>query len=351
LTERAGSSLRDRGLCPGTVERFCHRSAARVWSAGVLIVMIKGCRDVRALCPLKKTNLLFLALCFHLIAGGGAREGVEASVRPDGTLSDSAVVEASADSCAPEVREPAVVPFGVGEYLEFSVSYNIIRAGTATLSVEGIEEVAGHRCYKLVSTARSNSFVSTFFEVRDRVESLMDVHGLFSRKFEKHLKEGGYTKDEAVWIDHCAGLAYYDDGDTVGVRRSSQDALSALYFVRTLDLEVGNMVVFPSHSGKKNYPMRVRILGKEKIKTPVGHFDCIVVEPRLKSEGIFKHKGRLIVWLSDDERRIPVRMKSQVTIGSITASLVDWRAGSQPGSGASAEAQSEGAGIPSGIIE
>jgi hypothetical protein len=284
-------------------------------------------------------------------SGDGAPEVVAAFVRPDAASAGLAGSEAPDDSCAPAVREPAPVPFGVGEYLEFSVSYNIIRAGTATLSVEGIEEIAGHRCYKLVSTARSNGFVSTFFEVRDRVESLMDVHGLFSRKFEKHLKEGGYTKDEAVWIDHCAGLAYYGDGDTVGVRRSSQDALSALYFVRTLDLQVGNMVVFPSHSGKKNYPMRVRVLGKEKIKTPVGHFNCIVVEPRLKSEGIFKHKGRLIVWLSDDERRIPVRMKSQVTIGSITASLVDWKAGSPLASGASAATQSEGAGIRNGNIE
>ena len=295
--------------------------------------------------------LFFLAAGICAVWSPCAREGIPGSVRPVEAYEGPTVSEAEADSCAPVVREPAAVPFGVGEYLEFSVSYNIIRAGTATLSVEGVEEVAGHRCYRIASTARSNSFVSTFFEVRDRVESLMDVHGLFSRKFEKHLKEGNYTKDELVWIDHCAGLAYYDDGDTVEVRRSSQDALSALYYVRTLNLEVGEMVVFPSHSGKKNYPMRVRVLGKERIKTPVGRFNCIVVEPRLKSEGIFKHKGRLIVWLSDDERRIPVRMKSQVTIGSITASLVEWKAGRPIASRAAPGTEPRGAGISGGDIE
>jgi hypothetical protein len=252
--------------------------------------------------------------------------------------------EALPDASPEEILQPAAVPFGVGEYLEFSVSYNIIRAGTATLSVEGVEEIDGHECYKIVSTAQSNGFVSTFFEVRDHVQSLMDVRGLFTRKFEKHLREGKYSKDEMVSIDNCAGLAYYDDGDTVEVRRSSQDALSALYFVRTLDLDVGKMVVFPSHSGKKNYPMRVRVLGKEKIKTPAGKFSCIVVEPRLKSEGIFKHKGRLTVWLSDDDKRIPVRMKSQVTIGAITATLVKWKAGHPYVSPAAAGAGPHGAG-------
>lgn len=222
---------------------------------------------------------------------------------------------------------PSRVPFGVGEYLEFSVNYNVLRAGTATMSVVGIEQIDGHDCYKIVTTARSSSIVSTFFEVRDRVESFMDVTGLYSRKFEKHLHEGDYVKDELVDIDQCARLAFYADGDTVETVAETQDALSSLYFVRTLELEVGSLVAFPSHSGKKNYPMRVRVLGREKVKTRAGRFNCLVVEPRMKAEGIFKHKGRLTIWLTDDEMRIPVKMKSSVTIGSITAELVSWKRG------------------------
>ncbi len=222
---------------------------------------------------------------------------------------------------------PAPVPFGVGEHLEFSVNYNVLNAGTATLSVAAVEQIDGHDCYRLVSTARSNSIVSTFFKVRDRVESFMDVGGLFSRKFEKHLREGSYEKDEIVHMDHCAGLAYYADGDTAEIMRWTQDALSSLYYVRTLDLEVGGLVAFPNHSGKKNYPLRVRVLGRERLKTRAGRFDCLVVEPRLKSEGIFKHEGRLTVWLTDDEMRMPVRMKTQIKIGSITADLTGWTRG------------------------
>jgi hypothetical protein len=219
----------------------------------------------------------------------------------------------------------------------------VLRAGTATLSVESIESYDGHDCYKLVSTANSNSVVSTFFEVRDRVESLMDVKGLFTRRFEKHLKEGGYVKDEVIRFDYATRRAYYADGDTVEILPSTQDALSALYYARTLDLEVGKLVAFPDHSGKKNYPLRVRVLGRERIRTPAGKFDCLVVEPRMKSEGIFKHKGGLTVWLTDDDRRMPVKMKSQIAIGAITAELIRWRPGRPiAASQAAADAESDG---------
>jgi hypothetical protein len=262
-----------------------------------------------------------------LVSAGCAWEQFLAFVEPVAAFQVPSEDDAAPDAALVETVEPSVVPFGVGEYLEFSVSYNVIQAGTATLSVDAIEEIGGHECYRLVSTTRSNGFVSTFFEVKDDVQSFMDVHGLFSRKFERHLREGDYVKDEVVYIEEEAGMAYYDDGDTVDVQPSSQDALSALYFVRTLDLKVGTTVAFPNHTGKKNYPMRVLVLGKEKIKTPAGRFTCIVVEPRLKAAGIFKHKGKLTVWISDDERRIPVMMKSKVTIGAITATLTRWRPG------------------------
>jgi hypothetical protein len=71
--------------------------------------------------------------------------------------------------------------------------------------------------------------------------------------------------------------------------------------------------------------MEVRVLGRQKVKTPAGKFQCVVVEPLLKAGGIFKNKGRLVIWLTDDERRIPVQMKSKVMIGSIKVVLQEIR--------------------------
>jgi len=73
------------------------------------------------------------------------------------------------------------------------------------------------------------------------------------------------------------------------------------------------------------YPLVVHVLKREKIKVPAGKFDCLVVEPFLRGPGIFISKGKkLVVWLTADERRIPVRMRSEVFIGHVSAELTDY---------------------------
>jgi len=100
-----------------------------------------------------------------------------------------------------------------------------------------------------------------------------------------------------------------------------QDALSSFYMTRFQALPVGGEISFEYHASRKTAPMEVRVLGREKVKTPAGRFQCVVVEPKLKAGGIFKNKGRLVIWLTDDERRMPVLMKSKVMIGSVKVVL------------------------------
>jgi len=69
----------------------------------------------------------------------------------------------------------------------------------------------------------------------------------------------------------------------------------------------------------------VKVHGREKVEVPAGKFDCVVVEPILKSEGVFKSKGSILVYLSDDARRIPVMVKSKIPVGAVTVSLTDMR--------------------------
>jgi hypothetical protein len=73
--------------------------------------------------------------------------------------------------------------------------------------------------------------------------------------------------------------------------------------------------------------MEVRVLGRQKVKTPAGTFSCVAIEPVLKAGGIFKNKGRLVIWLTDDERRMPVLMKSKVAVGSISVVLQEVKPG------------------------
>ena len=238
----------------------------------------------------------------------------------------------------PEVTKTEVVPlphpsqllrtFGPGEVLTYAIKFGPVRAGTATLSVVGIEWANGARCYRLRSSVKSSKFFATFFPVNDLTESWMDVEKMISRRYLRMIEEGSYRKNEAVQIDPGKNRGFYfPKGDTVEVASGAQDVLSILYYARGLDLEVGQGVIIQSHVDRKNAPVELRVLKREKVTVPAGTFTCGVVEPLLKTAGLFKQEGRLTLWVSDDNMRMPVIMKSNVKVGSITAVLESYKQG------------------------
>jgi len=219
-------------------------------------------------------------------------------------------------------------PFGVGERFVFSVGWEFVNAGTAVMEIPEIVRLNGRKCYHLVSSAKSNSVFSVFFKVEDKVESFMDVHGLYSLRYDKHLSEGKFRSDVSMVFDQENHLAIYDAGqDSFPVPEYIQDVLSAFYFVRTQELTVGQSLFVDNHTDKKNYPLEVKVLRREKVKVSAGEFQCLVVEPILQTPGIFEQKGSLTVWLTDDEVKMPVLMKSKVVIGSIVTELTSYQLG------------------------
>ena len=218
------------------------------------------------------------------------------------------------------------VSFGVGEKLTFDIKYGFITAGTATMEVARMIEYENRPCYQIVTRAFSNSFFSTIFRVEDRVESVMDATGLYSWRFEKNLREGNYRSDRQYTFDQRANKVFYK-GDTIDIAPFAQDAISSLYYVRTQPLEVGQSVYVDNFVDGESYKLEVKVLKRETVDIDAGTFDCIVVEPLTQSAGVFKHEGRLTVWLTDDALRMPVLMKSKVIVGSIVAELVDYELG------------------------
>lgn len=257
-----------------------------------------------------------LAGCLMLAAGLMA-----AGPAPDPT--DPAPPEVTATRLRPlpppdQIRRT----FGVGEELTYAVRFGPIRAGTAVLSVVGVEWANGGLCYRLRSTVRSTGVFSKIFHVDDITESWLDARELFSRRYTRNIHEGKYRKIEAVQIDQRRGLAfYYPKGDSVRVEPRAQDVLSVIYLARGLPIDVGEGVIIPGHVGRRNPPVEIRVLKREQVKVPAGRFNCGVVEPLLKEAGLFKQEGRVTLWVSDDADRIPVIVKSRVKVGSITAVL------------------------------
>ena len=243
---------------------------------------------------------------------------------------DSADIAGTVQPPAPgeHIVLPAVeAPVRVGESLRFSVQYGIIHAGTAWLEVPSTTDWQGHPAFNLVARAQSNGFFSTFYKVRNRIESVWDVKGHFSWRYKETRREGGYRANDEIVFDHEKHEARYQDGQSYPVPDAVQDALSSFYFTRYQALPLGGSVTFDYHASRKTQPLEVKVLGRERVKTPAGTFNCVAIEPLLKTGGIFKKKGRLVIWLTDDERRMPVLMRSYLTIGSISVVLHEVKQG------------------------
>jgi hypothetical protein len=219
------------------------------------------------------------------------------------------------------------LPFGPGESLRFSIEYGLIKAGTAWLEVEPMQVYKGRPCYHLVSRAESNEFMSKIYKVRDRIDSLVDAEGLYSWRYKKRMREGSYSRDYDILYDPPTGKAKYADGKEYDAEPWSKDALAAFYYVRHMPLEVGKDIAVTHHSDRRSNGILVKVHARETVKVPAGTFDCFVIEPIAAEGGLFKASGRMQIWVTADERRMPVLMKSRIPVGSIDAVLQDYKTG------------------------
>ncbi len=219
--------------------------------------------------------------------------------------------------------------FGPGERLEFSVEYGIIKAGTAVLCVSGPESHYGFMAYRITATAESNSAFNTFFRVHDTNEAMLDIVQFHTLEFRKDLNEGDFSHSEEVFFNQDAGTVFYP-GETDSTKRNMEipahalDVLSCMYFARTLPLEVGETYYIDCHTDNRNYPLEITVYEEETIRVPAGTFDCILVEPKLESAGVFRNEGRIWIYMTNDERHMPVLMRSAIVIGEIVCVLEEY---------------------------
>lgn len=216
--------------------------------------------------------------------------------------------------------------FTVGEKLLFDVNFGIITAGYAEMVIPQFDTVLGNTTYKVQFNVRSTPTFDFFFTVRDQYETYLDSAGIFPWRFEQHIKEGKFKKDYSAIFDQKNHKAKTDDGE-FDIPEYVHDIMSAFYYARTIDytnFKVGQRVHLQNFFKGKSNPLDIKYLGKQKIDVKAGTFNCIIVEPMVKEGGLFKSEGRILIWLSDDERKIPVKVNTKVIIGSIDAELREY---------------------------
>ena len=218
--------------------------------------------------------------------------------------------------------------FGPGEKLRYAVRWRMVQAGEAELSVR-TDSLPGH--WKVSAKATSAGYVSNLYTVEDEYTSTFHNSTFCSAEIRKVINEGDRHREVTVQFDQRRQRAMLRDRDATQTAAPKQeqfsipgcvhDILSALYYARTRPLEVGQSFEFALNDGSPTIQIHAEVQAIEEVQTELGKFQAIRVEPDVFSGNLFKGKGRLFVWFTNDANRIPVQLKAQTAIGTITATL------------------------------
>ena len=232
-------------------------------------------------------------------------------------LGASALADASAQA-------PARVPFEIGESLTYDVRFGAIKVGTGRMRVIGQEEVRGRNAWHVRFSVSGGTL---FYRVDDVYESWMDAETLNSLRFVQDLNQGSRDRERRYEI-YPERAVYRELVRGTEERPSVSNPLddgSFLFFIRTVPLEVGQSYTFNRYFRPDRNPVVIRVLRRERVRVPAGEFNAIVVQPIIKTTGIFSEGGQAEIWLSDDDRRIMLQMRSRLSFGSLNLYLRNYR--------------------------
>jgi hypothetical protein len=219
--------------------------------------------------------------------------------------------------------------FREGERLVFKVYYNMgaiwVGAGYATFNTT-LEDLNGRKVYHVVGDGKTMKSYEWFYKVRDRYETYIDVETMLPAKFIRNVDEGGFKIYNNVTFNQNIGQAISTNG-VYKVPKCIQDVLSAIYYARNIDYskyKPGDKIPFSMFLDDQVYNLYIRYIGKERVTTKYGTFNAIKISPLLIEGTIFKGGEKMMVWVSDDANRIPVRVDSPILVGSIKVDLVGY---------------------------
>ncbi len=217
--------------------------------------------------------------------------------------------------------------FRAGEFLKYRIHYGIIDAGEAVLEIkEELKKFGGRDCFHMIGSGKSVGAFNWFFKVRDRYESVVDKEAMVPWLFIRRVNEGGYIINQNVSFNHYTDSAK-SDKTTISIPDNTQDLISSFYYARTLDFsqaKEGDVFQITGYLDDAIIPLNLKFIGREKINSKKGKFNCIKLRPMLQEGRVFKDKEDMTIWVSDDKNKIPIRVQTNVLIGSIKMDIVDY---------------------------
>ncbi len=227
-----------------------------------------------------------------------------------------------------QVSHRRELAFKPGERMEYAVSYGPVPAGSMTLEVVDLTSYAGRPAYHFTSEIESNRAVSYIYEIASDEDAWLDAEELYSLRYKRQSVENDRSHDRDYTFDQERHLRIEPDGDTRPTSPRAVDQLSMIFYLRLLPYGEGTKFTLRNQADPDDNPIIIRVLKKERLKVPAGTFETWVVELHLVTDsGVFKKGGDNRIWLTADERHIPVKLSSKVGLGSFQAELVSYEPG------------------------
>lgn len=223
--------------------------------------------------------------------------------------------------------------FDSGEWFQFRIHYGIFTASYATLEVKE-ETLKGMPVHHIVGEGKSSGVLSLFFKVEDYYETYIDKNVVKPYRFIRNINEGGYKKDIEINFDHDKSEALvfnkkYNTKKSFTTKSNVQDMVSSFYYLRNhidaSNLKKGDEFLVNMFFDSENYKFKLKFLGREVLKTKVGKIRALKFRPIVQAERIFKEEESMTVWVSDDDNRMPLKIRADILVGAIEADLIAFK--------------------------
>jgi hypothetical protein len=223
--------------------------------------------------------------------------------------------------------------FDVGERFVFRINYGFLSAGYATLEVKEVTQNSKN-IFRVIGKGYTTGMSRFFFKVNDTYESYIDKETGNPYQYVRKIDEGGYTKNQEGFFNQAENKILVKDykhntEKTFAIPKNTQDILSSFYYLRNYPnidkLKTGESVAIDMFFDEKTTKFRLKFIGREDIKTKFGVVSAMIFRPLVQTGRVFKEEESLTIWISDDDNKLPIRIKANLLVGSIKADLDSYK--------------------------
>ena len=223
--------------------------------------------------------------------------------------------------------------FGTGEYFKFRIHYGIVNAGYATLEIKDAT-ISNKKVHHAIGKGYTTGMSKFFFKVEDLYESYFDKETGNPYRFVRKIDEGGYTKNQEGFFNQNENRVLVKDykrktEKTIVVTDNVQDIISSFYYLRNhpnIDkLKSGDAITIDMFFDEEITKFKLKYIGRQDITTKFGTVSTMVFKPLVQTGRVFKEKESVTLWITDDDNKVPVRIKADLAVGSLKADLDEYK--------------------------